>query len=107
MGKNLNAQHISPERLSIFQSPKSTQDPIRGLERYLEEWGLGTEQELKVCRYIIVWGTHRLCLLQKLDKDAKFEVDQGVEEAKASPEPLPTDLWADTYYKGTGLLLGF
>jgi pyruvate dehydrogenase E1 component alpha subunit len=37
-------------------------------------------------------------LLQKLDKDAKLEVDQAVEEAKASPEP---DLWADIYYRGT------
>lgn len=27
---------------------RSTQDPIRGLQRYIEEWGLATEQELKV-----------------------------------------------------------
>lgn len=27
---------------------RSTQDPIRGLQRYIEEWGIATEQELKV-----------------------------------------------------------
>ena len=30
------------------QRMRSTQDPIRGLQRYIEEWGLATEQELKV-----------------------------------------------------------
>ncbi|KAJ6470251.1 mitochondrial pyruvate dehydrogenase E1 component beta subunit [Mycena vitilis] len=66
------------------QRMRSTQDPIRGLQRYIEEWGLATEQELK-----------------QLDKDAKAEVDAAVEEAKASPEPLIKDLWTDIYYKGT------
>ncbi|KAJ7669408.1 mitochondrial pyruvate dehydrogenase E1 component beta subunit [Mycena polygramma] len=66
------------------QRMRSTQDPIRGLQRYIEEWGLATEQELK-----------------QLDKDAKAEVDAAVEEAKASPEPLEKDLWTDIYYKGT------
>lgn len=66
------------------QRMRSTQDPIRGLQRYIEEWGLATEQELK-----------------QLDKDAKAEVDQAVEEAKQSPEPLAKDLWTDIYYKGT------
>lgn len=28
---------------------RSTQDPIRGLQRYIEEWGLASEKELKVC----------------------------------------------------------
>jgi pyruvate dehydrogenase E1 component alpha subunit len=36
-----------------------------------------------------------------LDKEAKAEVDQAVEEAKQSPEPKPEDLWTDIYYKGT------
>jgi hypothetical protein len=27
---------------------RSTQDPIRGLQRYIEEWGLASEKELKV-----------------------------------------------------------
>ncbi|KAJ7034546.1 mitochondrial pyruvate dehydrogenase E1 component beta subunit [Mycena alexandri] len=66
------------------QRMRSTQDPIRGLQRYIEEWGLASEQELK-----------------QLDKDAKAEVDAAVEEAKASPEPEIKDLWTDIYYKGT------
>ncbi|KAJ6608248.1 dehydrogenase E1 component-domain-containing protein [Mycena sp. CBHHK59/15] len=66
------------------QRMRSTQDPIRGLQRYIEEWGLASEQELK-----------------QLDKEAKAEVDAAVEEAKASPEPLVKDLWTDIYYKGT------
>ncbi|EKM76163.1 hypothetical protein AGABI1DRAFT_115931 [Agaricus bisporus var. burnettii JB137-S8] len=66
------------------QRMRSTQDPIRGLQRYIEEWGIATEQELKA-----------------LDKAAKAEVDAAVEEAKASPEPLDKDLWTDIYYKGT------
>ncbi|KAJ7154599.1 mitochondrial pyruvate dehydrogenase E1 component beta subunit [Mycena filopes] len=66
------------------QRMRSTQDPIRGLQRYIEEWGLASEQELK-----------------QLDKDAKAEVDAAVEEAKASPEPLIKDLWTDIYFKGT------
>lgn len=39
--------------------------------------------------------------LQALDKEAKSEVDQAVEEAKASSEPAIKDLWTDIYYKGT------
>ena len=38
---------------------------------------------------------------QKLDKEAKADVDQAVEEAKASPIPLEKDLWSDIYFKGT------
>lgn len=34
------------------QRMRSTQDPIRGLQRYIEEWGLATEQELKVCHLL-------------------------------------------------------
>ena len=66
------------------QRMRSTQDPIRGLQRCIEEWGLASEQELKA-----------------LDKAAKAEVDTAVEEAKASPEPENKDLWTDIYYKGT------
>ncbi|KAG6898517.1 hypothetical protein C0993_006277 [Termitomyces sp. T159_Od127] len=66
------------------QRMRSTQDPIRGLQRYIEDWGLATEQELK-----------------QLDKEAKAEVDKAVEEAKAGPEPEPEDLWTDIYYKGS------
>lgn len=67
-----------------IQRMRSTQDPIRGLQRYIEEWGLASEEDLK-----------------KLDKEAKAEVDQAVEEAKASPVPIESDLWKDVYYKGT------
>jgi pyruvate dehydrogenase E1 component alpha subunit len=66
------------------QRMRSTQDPIRGLQYYLEEWGVATEQELKA-----------------MDKEAKAEVDKAVEEAKASPEPDVKDLWTDIYYQGT------
>jgi len=66
------------------QRMRSTQDPIRGLQRYLEEWGVASEQELKA-----------------IDKEAKAVVDQAVEEAKASPEPSVEDLWTDIYVKGT------
>ncbi|PFH46705.1 hypothetical protein AMATHDRAFT_153995 [Amanita thiersii Skay4041] len=66
------------------QRMRSTRDPIRGLQRYIEEWGLATEQELK-----------------QLDKDAKAEIDAAVEEAKKSPEPLTKDLWSDIYIKGS------
>ncbi|KAL1678852.1 dehydrogenase E1 component-domain-containing protein [Schizophyllum commune] len=66
------------------QRMRSTQDPIRGLQRYIEEWGVASEQELKA-----------------LDKKAKQEVDEAVEIAKASPEPSMEDFWADVYYKGT------
>jgi len=67
-----------------IQRMRSTKDPIRGLQHYIEEWGLGSEEELK-----------------HIEKDAKAEVDQAVEEAKASPEPTAKDLWTDIYYKGT------
>ncbi|THH31103.1 hypothetical protein EUX98_g3067 [Antrodiella citrinella] len=67
-----------------IQKMRSTQDAIRGLARYIEEWGLATEEDLK-----------------KIDKEAKATVDISVEEAKASPEPLLKDLWTDIYYKGT------
>lgn len=63
---------------------RSTQDPIRGLQRYIEDWGIATEADLKA-----------------LDKAAKEEVDKAVEEAKASPEPRAEDLWTDIYYQGT------
>jgi len=66
------------------QRMRSTQDPIRGLQRYIEDWGLATEQELK-----------------QLDKEAKAEVDAAVAEAKESSEPLAVDLWSDIYFKGT------
>ncbi|KZT53539.1 pyruvate dehydrogenase e1 component alpha subunit [Calocera cornea HHB12733] len=67
-----------------IQQMRSTQDPIRGLQRYLEEWGVATEDQLK-----------------DIDKKAREEVNEAVEEAKKSPEPEIKDLWTDIYYKGT------
>jgi pyruvate dehydrogenase E1 component alpha subunit len=67
-----------------IQRMRSTQDPIRGLAKYLEDWGLSSEEELK-----------------KVDKEAKAVVEKAVEEAKASPDPEVKDLWTDIYYKGT------
>ncbi|KZT44002.1 hypothetical protein SISSUDRAFT_1124175 [Sistotremastrum suecicum HHB10207 ss-3] len=67
-----------------IQRMRSTQDPIRGLQRYIEEWGVASEEDLKA-----------------IDKQAKQEVDRAVEEAKESPEPEVKDLWTDIYYKGT------
>lgn len=33
------------------QRMRSTQDPIRGLQHYIEEWGLASEEELKVFEF--------------------------------------------------------
>ncbi|KAH6886507.1 dehydrogenase E1 component-domain-containing protein, partial [Coprinopsis sp. MPI-PUGE-AT-0042] len=63
---------------------RSTQDPIRGLQKYLEEWGVASEQELKA-----------------IDMEAKNVLDAAVEKAKSSPEPAVKELWSDIYYKGT------
>jgi TPP-dependent pyruvate/acetoin dehydrogenase alpha subunit len=32
------------------QRMRSTQDPIRGLQRYIEEWGVATDVELKASK---------------------------------------------------------
>ena len=42
-----------------------------------------------------------LMLLQKLDKEAKADVDAAVEEAKASPFPEDDKMWTDVYVEGT------
>lgn len=67
-----------------IQRVRSTQDPIRGLQRYITEWGLASEDDLK-----------------GMDKAAKAEVDAAVEEAKASPFPSENELWTDIYSTGT------
>ena len=41
------------------------------------------------------------CTERPTATEAKAEVDQAVEEAKASPIPFDKDLWTDIYYKGT------
>jgi pyruvate dehydrogenase E1 component alpha subunit len=84
---------------------RSTQDPIRGLQRYIEEWGLASEQELKVRQLfhisLPVPCAQNDSFFQLIDKEAKAEVDAAVDKAKTSPEPLSKDLWTDIYYKGT------
>jgi pyruvate dehydrogenase E1 component alpha subunit len=58
-----------------------TQDPIAGLRARIVGWNIKSEDELKA-----------------LDKEAREEVDHGVEEAKKSPHPDPkTDMWTDVY----------
>jgi hypothetical protein len=63
---------------------RSTQDPIKGLQKYIEEWGVASEEQMK-----------------EIDKKAKQEVDAAVEEAKKGTEPELKDLWTDIYYAGT------
>lgn len=66
------------------QKMRSGSDPIQGLKNKILEWGVVEESELKA-----------------LDKAAKEEVDQAVEEAKKSPEPDVKELWTDIYYPGS------
>ncbi|KAH6899334.1 dehydrogenase E1 component-domain-containing protein [Coprinopsis sp. MPI-PUGE-AT-0042] len=66
------------------QRMRSTQDPNRGLQKYLEKWGVASEQQFKA-----------------IDKEAKTVVDAAFERAKNSPEPTVKDLSNGTYYKGT------
>ncbi|KAI5980974.1 thiamine diphosphate-binding protein [Pisolithus albus] len=66
-----------------IQWMRSTQSPTRGLQRYIEEWGLTSPQELR-----------------QPDKEAKAEVDQAIEEAKTSPARRSKGLWTGIYDKG-------
>jgi pyruvate dehydrogenase E1 component alpha subunit len=88
-----------------IQRMRSTQDPIKGLQKYLEDWGVATEEDLKVCEQAFPLSLDQSDVLKlwlkRIDKQAKAVVDQAVEEAKASPEPEVSDLWTDIYYKGT------
>lgn len=43
------------------QRMRSTQDPIRGLQKNIEEWGVATEQELKVFYLFHVLGHTSRC----------------------------------------------
>jgi pyruvate dehydrogenase E1 component alpha subunit len=72
-----------------IQKMRSTNDPITGLKARLIDWSVMAESDLK-----------------QLDKSAREEVDQAVEEAKQSPEPDPVkDLWTDVYFKYVFLVL--
>ncbi|KAG6818929.1 hypothetical protein H0H92_002400, partial [Tricholoma furcatifolium] len=56
------------------QQMRSTKDPIRGLQHYIQDWGLASEDELK-----------------EIEKESKVTVNTAIEEAKASPEPPDED----------------
>ncbi|KAG6821693.1 hypothetical protein H0H93_007519, partial [Arthromyces matolae] len=72
---------------------RSTKDPIRGLERYIEGWGLASADELKVCRSIdLPFYAVNPLYDQSIEKEAKETVNAAVEEAKAAPEPPNDDL---------------
>lgn len=62
------------------QSVRSAQDPIAGLKKYILEWGVVDESELKA-----------------MDKKAKDVVAEAVEEAKKSPMPGLHEFWTDIY----------
>ena len=36
------------------QRMRSTQDPIRGLQSYIEEWGVASAEELKASRVTVI-----------------------------------------------------
>lgn len=63
------------------QQMRSNNDPIAGLKTRILEWGVVSEDELKA-----------------IDKNTKAEVDQAVEEAKASPIPNPETVRAPSYH---------
>ena len=63
-------------------------DLINSLKHRLVEWEIASEEELK--------GT---------DKEARIQVDEGVQEAEEMPEPDPNapTLFEDIYVRGTKL----
>ena len=67
-----------------IQAMRSSSDPIQGLKSRILDWGVVEESQLK-----------------KIDKAAKEEVDQAVEEAKKSAWPKEETLWTDIYYPGS------
>jgi len=69
-----------------IQHMRSNNDPITGLKQRLLEFNVITEDEMKA-----------------IDKAARVEVDQSVEEAKASPEPDVDQLFTQIYQKGSGV----
>lgn len=62
------------------QRMRSEQDAIAGLKKYLVEWDVSSESDLKA-----------------LDKKAKEDVETAVEEAKKSPMPDYKEFWTDVY----------
>ncbi|KAI9021310.1 mitochondrial pyruvate dehydrogenase E1 component beta subunit [Hyaloraphidium curvatum] len=66
-----------------IQYMRSTNDPIRGLQKRLLEGNIASEEEMKA-----------------IEARVRKEVDQQLEEAKQSPEPPMSELFADVYTKG-------
>ncbi|NXD32545.1 ODPA dehydrogenase, partial [Spelaeornis formosus] len=62
------------------QQMRAQHDAIAGLKKYITEWGVADEAQLKA-----------------IDKAAKEEVDVAVEEAKKSPFPDLKEFWTDIY----------
>lgn len=69
-----------------IQHMRSNNDPITGLKQLMMELNAVSEDELKA-----------------IDKAARAEVDQAVEESKASPEPELDTFWTDIYQKEAGI----
>ena len=63
-----------------IQEVRSSRDPIAGLKRYILDWGVDEEANLKA-----------------IDKAAKEEVENAVAEAKDSPYPDLKEFWTDIY----------
>lgn len=66
------------------QQMRAAHDPIAGLGKYITEWGVASEDDLKA-----------------IDKEAKAEVAKAVEEAKKSPMPGHHEFSHDIYVSGT------
>ena len=76
-----------------IQRMRSTQDAIRGLARYIEEWGLATEQDLKVCScYYFNEPVLMSLLFSNLIKMRKLRSTKQLKR----PKPLP-NLYNRTY----------
>ena len=77
-GHSLSDPGTSYRTREEVQAMRSSSDPIQGLKSKILDWGVVDEAALK-----------------KLDKAAKEEVDEAVEEAKKSPWPAESELWTD------------
>ncbi|TPX51712.1 pyruvate dehydrogenase (acetyl-transferring) [Synchytrium endobioticum] len=67
-----------------IQHMRSTRDCITGLRTRILEVGAASEDELK-----------------KIDKEARAEIDEAVNQAKASPEPDSRELFTEIYAPGS------
>ena len=65
---------------------RSEKDAIAGLKKYILDWGVTDEKNLK-----------------SIDKGAKEEVDKAVEEAQKSAHPDLKEFWTDIYVSPSGL----